>query len=138
VSFTTELHSAIDQFFPTKLIKIVVQNPLTVAVVRRVSSSSTEICGKSAIKHHSEMPPKKNTKSSHETVFESSSNSEGNMASASMNLEEFFDRRMKQQSGVPEQRGQLPPLPKQCGGGTGATGCPFSPELRFEICALFT
>jgi hypothetical protein len=29
-------------------------------------------------------------------------------------------------------------LPKQCGGGTGATGCPFSPELRFEICALFT
>ena len=44
------------------------------------------------------MPPKKNTKSSHETVIESSSNSEGNMASASMNLEEFFDRRMKQQS----------------------------------------
>jgi hypothetical protein len=23
------------------------------------------------------------------------------------------------------QRGQLPPLPKQCGGSTGATGCPF-------------
>jgi hypothetical protein len=43
--------------------------------------------------------------------------------------------------GAPEprgQRGKLPPLPKQCGGGTGETGCPFSPELRFEICALFT
>jgi hypothetical protein len=24
------------------------------------------------------------------------------------------------------------------GGGTGATGCPFSSELRFEICAVFT
>jgi hypothetical protein len=24
------------------------------------------------------------------------------------------------------------------GGDTGATGYPFSPELRFEICALFT
>jgi hypothetical protein len=31
-------------------------------------------------------------------------------------------------SGAPEprgQRGQLPPLPKQCGGSTGATGCLF-------------
>ena len=45
-------------------------------------------------------------------------------------------------SGAPEprgQRGQLPPLPKQCGGSTGAAGCLFFlPELHFERRAFFT
>ena len=37
----------------------------------------------------------------------------------------IWDRKL---AGAPEsrgQRGQLPPLPKQCGDSTGATGCPF-------------
>ena len=37
-------------------------------------------------------------------------------------------KKVRGEPGAPEprgQRGQLPPLSKQCGGSTGATGCPF-------------